>query len=136
MQDEKLEEIGVAQGDIIRLKSHSTKWYYGIDCKRRIAEMKQASTALDITASGPTYTQNAKRRKVNVWYEMDYLDGGAVTWRTTPPIPKEGHGRNCDNNVHYFEATVGKMVPLLPTLKPGFYYDKEPSDVKDNFFIP
>ena len=39
--DERLEEIGVAKGDIIRMKRSATKWFYSLDRKRAIAAMKE-----------------------------------------------------------------------------------------------
>ena len=122
MPDDQLEEIGVARGDIIRMKKGSVKWYHGADRKRKIA-----------TASGPpggppggppddpppeTTPDNLPRNK-RVRYERRYPDGGAQTWHAPPPVTADAH---------YPDITYcvsGVMVPLPAGFAAGVESDEE-----------
>ena len=49
--DDKLEQIGIPMGDVIRLKKGSSKWFYSCDRKRKLEELKNDGPSIPSSSS-------------------------------------------------------------------------------------
>lgn len=116
--DEKLEEIGLARGDILRMKKGSIKWFHGPERKRKFAETRNAtpesSHGMGQGGGGSPTHRPAQRRRTR--YEIFYPDGGAMTWHA--PGPTETDGEYVREG-EIFYCVNGVMVPLPLGYEPG-----------------
>ena len=129
------------QGDIIRLKTGSTKWYHSAARKQAIAALKNSEVPVHslsgtsqnnaISRSPSVVASMSSPPKKKVCYEKIWESDNSVhTFHAEPPVQSDSdapHGiKYC-----YYDENQQAMVPLQPGWAPGAKDDQD----DESFFL-
>lgn len=100
IDDSALVALGISEGDVLRLKNGSRRWWNGPDAKRKLAED-------DDNRSRDTSDDHVDKR---CHYEFLFPEGGGTRY-SGPPM-KEGDRGLHDDSTTYWDEGRQKMVPI------------------------
>jgi hypothetical protein len=114
--DSELVALRISEGDVIRLKNGSRRWWNGPDAKRKFNEvddnnffpqLSTGHTASDVEAN----TSNGYQNKKICHYEYRFPEGdGATRYNATPM--ERGGSKDHDRFTSYYDEKQQKMLPI------------------------
>jgi hypothetical protein len=108
VDDAALVALGISEGDVLRLKNGSRKWWNGPDAKRKLAEDDDSFFSNTLSnRSRDTSDDHVDKR---YHYELLFPEGGGTRYNG-PPIKKGDRGFH-DDSTTYWDERQRKMVPI------------------------
>jgi hypothetical protein len=99
--DSALVALGISEGDVLRLKNGSRKWWNGPDAKRKLDQIDNNLSGNDDSA------ENYNKR---CHYEYCFPEGGGTRYNGPPMM--EGDCGPHDEHTTYWDEGRQKMVPV------------------------
>jgi hypothetical protein len=102
--DSALVALGISEGDVLRLKNGSRKWWNGPDAKRKLDEVEDEGFG----SNGDR--DSAENYNKRCHYEYCFPEGGGTRYNG-PPMMEGDRGAH-DEHTTYWDERRQKMVPI------------------------
>jgi hypothetical protein len=102
--------LGISEGDVLRLKNGSRRWWNGPDAKRKHDDIDQDNLTNLVKKSGDNASTSDKHMDKRCHYEYCFPDGGGTQY-SGPPMTEGDWGPH-DEHTRYWDEGRQKMVPV------------------------